>query len=40
MRSDNALERTVDYRGPHLAYQQVARWLRMRRAAARSLRIT
>jgi hypothetical protein len=31
---NNALERTVDYRGPHPGCQQVVGWLCMRQAAA------
>jgi hypothetical protein len=34
MRSNNALERTVDYRGPHPGCQQVVGWLCMRQAAS------
>jgi hypothetical protein len=30
---NNALERTVDYRGPHPGYQPVVGWLCMRQAA-------
>jgi hypothetical protein len=33
MTANNALERTVDYRGPHLGCQQVVGWLCMRQAA-------
>ena len=31
---NNALERTMDYRGPHLGCQQVVGWLCIRQAAA------
>ena len=34
MMPNNALERTVDYRGPHPGCQQVVGWLCMRQAAA------